>query len=280
MTMTTDPNITPGTTALNTHLNNLITAINGSTSNVFLAYANKSGLPSAASKGDLIEKIDFTGITATLDSMEGVCSNCATYVTYSDASGTTCATNSTYENACTTNSTYENSCATNSTYSEQQSGNSTYSEECSTNSTYSEEYTYSTWSDNLDYATWSESLDYGTEITGTEYVTENADMSIASGAYSYSCTNYCATNTTFDTWSEVQDNSTWAESLSYDTWAESLSYSTWAESLTYSTWAESLTYSTNAESLTYSTNSESLTYSTFNHSSGTCNTNSTFTVSP
>ena len=51
MTMVNDPGITPGSTALDDHLNNLIAAISAATSNVFLSYADKSQLPSSVSPG-------------------------------------------------------------------------------------------------------------------------------------------------------------------------------------------------------------------------------------
>ena len=277
MTMTADPNITPGTTALNTHLNNLISAINTSTTNVFLANADITSLPSSVKKGELIEKIDFNGINTALEAMEGVCSNCATYSTFVDTNGTVCATNTTYGNTCTTNSTNTDGCATNSTWAESPAGNSTWAESPAGNSTWAESLTYDTWSDNLSYDTWAESFTYSTEITGTEYVTENADMSIASGKYSYSCTNYCATNTTWATYSESPENATWAESLSYTTWSEEADYTTWSEELSYTTWSEELSYTTNSDDLIYATNSEALIYSTYNNTNA-CQTNATFSV--
>ena len=234
MTLTTDPGINTGAMALDDHLNNLISAISAATSNVFLAYADKSQLPSSVSPGTLIKQVAYDGINATLDSMEQICSNCATYSTFSNNSGDS--TYSTYNNTCATNSTYENACDTYSTYSDTCSTNSTYSDACGTNSTFSEVATNST------------------EITGTAYSTENANMSIASGAYSFSCHNYCATYNTNDTYLESQTYSTYLESLVCQTYAESLIYATYLESQICSTYAESQVYSTFTQSAGNSTN--------------------------
>lgn len=70
MTLTTDPGINTGAMALDDNLNNLISAISAATSNVFLAYADKSQLPSSVSPGTLIKQVAYDGINATLDSME------------------------------------------------------------------------------------------------------------------------------------------------------------------------------------------------------------------
>ena len=257
MTLTTDPGINTGAMALDDHLNNLISAISAATSNVFLAYADKSQLPSSVSPGTLIKQVAYDGINATLDSMEQICSNCATYSTFSNNSGDS--TYSTYNNTCATNSTYENACDTYSTYSDTCATNSTYSDACGTNSTFSEVARNST------------------EITGTAYSTENANMSIASGAYSFSCHNYCATYNTNDTYLESQTYSTFLESLTYSTYLESQTYSTFIESLVCQTYAESLTYATYLESQICSTYAESQVYSTFTQSAGN-STNATFAV--
>ena len=257
MTLTTDPGINTGAMALDDHLNNLISAISAATSNVFLAYADKSQLPSSVSPGTLIKQVSYDGINATLDSMEQICSNFATYSTFSNNSGDS--TYTTYNNTCATNSTYENACDTYSTYSDTCATNSTYSDTCGTNSTFSEVARNST------------------EITGTAYSTENANMSIASGAYSFSCHNYCATYNTNDTYLESQTYSTFLESLTYSTYLESQTYSTFLESLVCQTYAESLTYATYLESQICSTYAESQVYSTFTQSAGN-STNATFAV--
>ena len=70
MTLTTDPGINTGAMALDDHLNNLISAISAATSNVFLAYADKSQLPSSVPPGTLIKQVAYDGINATLNSME------------------------------------------------------------------------------------------------------------------------------------------------------------------------------------------------------------------
>lgn len=278
MTLTTDPGINTGAMALDDHLNNLISAISAATSNVFLAYADKSQLPSSVSPGTLIKQVAYDGINATLDSMEQICSNCATYSTFSNNSGDStystydniCATNSTYENTCGTNSTYSNICSTNSTYSNTYATNSTYSDTCATNSTYSD-----TCGTN---STFSEVARNSTEITGTSYSTENANMSIASGAYSYTCHNYCATYNTNDTYAENQVCETYSDSCTTNsTYAESQVCDTYSESIVCETYAESLTYSTYLESQICSTYAESQAYSTFTQSAGN-STNATFAV--